>query len=57
MGTNGDMLEIEDENLLADPSVIPNCQFPRKVDVSPWFDHNSIPDLGAKPTKHATFQR
>ena len=33
MGANGDGLKIQDENLLTDPSMIPNGQFPGEIDI------------------------
>jgi hypothetical protein len=40
--------KIDDANLLTNPSKVSHLEFPRNVDVHPWFPINALANLGAK---------
>ncbi len=56
MGTNTARLEIEDENLFADPGKMTNGKFPRKVDVDARFDDHPLSNLSSKKAEKEGFK-
>ncbi len=56
MGANGDRLQVEDENFLPDPGMIPDRQFPGEMDVHARLDDHAGADGGAERTEDGTFE-
>jgi hypothetical protein len=55
MGANRNQLEVQNENLLSDPGVITNFQFPREMNIDARLDDHPSADARAKQTQQPAF--
>jgi hypothetical protein len=48
VGTNGDLIEIIDPHIFADPRMMADFQTPGVFHAHPWFDHDTLADTGSE---------
>jgi hypothetical protein len=56
MSPNSDKFKVQNESLLPQPAMVPQCQLPGKVNVDPRFDIDSISHFRPEKTKYPAFE-